>query len=76
MGFQDSTDLVVARRIAGALGLEHRAVELVPTDYLTHAREIVAATSGSKTMAHWHTDLYERRDGRWQVVWSHATGIT
>ncbi|HET8623725.1 MAG TPA: nuclear transport factor 2 family protein [Gemmatimonadales bacterium] len=24
---------------------------------------------------YWHTDLYERRDGRWQVVWSHATGI-
>jgi hypothetical protein len=25
---------------------------------------------------YWHTDLYERRDGRWQVVWSHATRIT
>ena len=24
---------------------------------------------------YWHTDLYERRDGRWQVVWSHATEI-
>jgi hypothetical protein len=24
---------------------------------------------------YWHTDLYERRDGRWQVVWSHATAI-
>jgi uncharacterized protein (TIGR02246 family) len=24
---------------------------------------------------YWHTDLYERRDGRWQVVWSHATRI-
>jgi hypothetical protein len=23
----------------------------------------------------WHTDLYEKRDGRWQVVWSQATGI-
>ena len=21
----------------------------------------------------WHTDLYERRNGRWQVVWSQAT---
>ncbi|HKN64599.1 MAG TPA: nuclear transport factor 2 family protein [Gaiellaceae bacterium] len=21
----------------------------------------------------WHTDYYERRDGRWQVVWSQAT---
>jgi len=24
----------------------------------------------------WHTDSYERRDGRWQVVWSQATTIT
>ena len=23
----------------------------------------------------WHTDSYEWRDGRWQVVWSHATRI-
>lgn len=23
----------------------------------------------------WHTDTYERRDGRWQVVWSQATAI-
>ena len=23
---------------------------------------------------YWHTDLYERRAGRWQVVWSQATG--
>jgi hypothetical protein len=25
---------------------------------------------------YWHTDLYEQRDGSWQVVWSHATKIT
>ena len=24
---------------------------------------------------YWHTDLYERHQGEWQVVWSHATGI-
>jgi len=23
----------------------------------------------------WHTDLYERRGGRWQVVWSQATRV-
>jgi hypothetical protein len=23
----------------------------------------------------WHTDVYEKRDGRWQVVWSQATLI-
>jgi hypothetical protein len=24
----------------------------------------------------WHTDYYERRDGRWQVVWSQATATS
>jgi len=24
---------------------------------------------------HWHTDSYEKRHGRWQVVWSQATMI-
>jgi len=23
----------------------------------------------------WHTDAYEKRDGQWQVVWSHATAL-
>lgn len=24
---------------------------------------------------YWHTDVYERRDGQWMVVWSQATSI-
>jgi Domain of unknown function (DUF4440) len=24
---------------------------------------------------YWHTDSYEQRNGQWQCVWSHATGI-
>lgn len=24
---------------------------------------------------YWHTDIYERRDGQWMVVWSQATSI-
>lgn len=24
---------------------------------------------------YWHTDTYENREGRWKVVWSHATAI-
>jgi ketosteroid isomerase-like protein len=23
---------------------------------------------------YWHTDLYEKRNGRWQIVWSQTTG--
>jgi len=26
--------------------------------------------------AYWFTDVYEKREGRWQVVWSQGTGIT
>jgi asparagine synthase (glutamine-hydrolysing) len=63
MGFDASTDVKVARSIAGAMGLEHRVVELRPDDYLRHARAIVHRTSGGKTAAHWHTDLYVREAG-------------
>lgn len=24
---------------------------------------------------YWHTDLYERRDGQWMIVWSQATSV-
>ena len=33
-------------------------------------RGIRAANKGA-----WHTDTYEKREGRWQAVWSQATGI-
>lgn len=25
--------------------------------------------------AYWHTDLYEKNDGAWQIVWSQATAV-
>jgi len=33
--------------------------------------------SGHKVPLHdyWHTDVYERRDGQWMVVWSQATSV-
>jgi hypothetical protein len=37
--------------------------------------EIVVQGQHIPRRRYWHTDLYERRDGRWQVVWSQATGI-
>jgi len=36
----------------------------------------VTWSGGSDTGKFWHTDLYERREGRWQAVWSHATRIS
>ena len=37
--------------------------------------EIVVAGHHIALSRYWHTDYYERRDGRWQVIWSHATEI-
>jgi hypothetical protein len=37
--------------------------------------EIVFEGRQSPRSHYWHTDSYERRDGRWQAVWSQATAI-
>lgn len=39
------------------------------------ARLVVDFDGGSDAVIAWHTDLYERRDGRWQATWSQATQI-
>jgi hypothetical protein len=38
------------------------------------ARIVVRFGEGHEEGQYWHTDVYERRDGAWQVVRSHATG--
>ena len=50
-------DRRVAESIARDLGLEHRAVEMTPDLYLTHARSAVRLTGGGKGPAHWHMHL-------------------
>ena len=35
----------------------------------------VAFADGEDADQFWHTDVYERREGGWQAVWSHATRI-
>jgi len=35
--------------------------------------EIVVQGRHIQRQQYWHTDLYERHGGQWQVVWSHAT---
>jgi hypothetical protein len=35
--------------------------------------EIVVRGQKVPRQRYWHTDIYERREGRWQVVWSQAT---
>lgn len=35
--------------------------------------QIVLGGQDLGVVPHWHTDLYEKRGGQWQVVWSQAT---
>ncbi len=37
--------------------------------------EIIVSGQKLPLRRFWHTDSYEKRDGRWQVVWSQATEI-
>jgi hypothetical protein len=37
--------------------------------------EIVVQGQRVPLQRYWHTDSYEKRNGRWQVVWSQATQI-
>jgi hypothetical protein len=37
--------------------------------------EVVVDARAIPHAPYWHTDIYENRDGRWQVVWSQATRI-
>lgn len=31
--------------------------------------------SAPRAVTFWHTDLYEKRNGRWQIVWAHASMV-
>ena len=42
--------------------------------YQAHLRVSVRGSAG-RTVTFWHTDLYEKRNGQWQIVWSHATQV-
>jgi hypothetical protein len=37
--------------------------------------EIIVRAQRIPRRQYWHTDVYEKRDGQWQVVWSHATEV-
>lgn len=43
--------------------------------YRARLRIVVRGAPDAPTGSFWHTDLYEKRDGKWQVVWSQATQI-
>jgi hypothetical protein len=37
--------------------------------------EVSGPSGATDSGTFWHTDIYEKRDGHWQVVWSQATRI-
>lgn len=58
MGYDNSTDVIMARAICQRVGLRLQVIALDPTDYLRHGARIAATTSGVKTAVNWHTYLY------------------
>ena len=42
--------------------------------YQARLRVSVKGSPG-RPVTFWHTDLFEKRKGQWQVVWSHATQL-
>ena len=49
--------------------------DLIVLRYVAHIRLSVGVADEVELSA-WHTDHYEKRDGRWTVVWSQATEIS
>ena len=43
--------------------------------YQAHLRVSVKGSPG-RPVRFWHTDLYEKRKGQWQIVWAHATQLS
>lgn len=58
MGFADTTDVVVAKKLAELVGIPIDVVPIRAADYLEHGERIARITSGVKTAANWHTWLY------------------
>ena len=68
-----SGDIAYARWEAGDIVVRAHGDVAV----LRYPAEIAFTVDGAVTPRRrlWHTDLYERREGRWQVVWSQATQV-
>ncbi len=49
--------------------------DLIVLRYIALIR-LSVGIAGQVELRAWHTDHYERRDGRWQAVWSQATRIS
>lgn len=55
--------------------IEVRLYERVAAIRYQSSLEVTFGAHHVPRTEYWHTDLYEKRDGAWQVVWSQATEI-
>ena len=60
-GTPDTSDRKIATLAAELMDLPIECIVLKPDDYLRHGEEISHATSGVKTVEHWHTWHYSRQ---------------
>lgn len=60
-GFEDTTDVVIAKEIADGLGLDWFRVNLDLEDYLNYGELITALTNGTKKAWHWHTYIFSKK---------------
>jgi len=58
MGYDESTDVVIAKQIANHFGLDLSLIELNLEDYFKFGQTIAALTNGTKSSRHWHTYVY------------------
>lgn len=70
----------IAAGVINYLVWEPDAIEVRLHDRVAFLRyqaqtEIIVGGQHLPLRRQWHTDIYERRDGRWQAVWSQATAI-
>jgi asparagine synthase (glutamine-hydrolysing) len=61
MGFEDTTDVVISRKIARFFGLSLETVSVDLDDYFASGLEIVKLTGGTKTAENWHSYIYPRK---------------
>ena len=62
--FEPASDVAVVRLGEGGAAVRYQARIVIRF-----------GAGGHDAGVFWHTDIYALRDGRWQVVWSHATHI-
>ena len=59
------------------LAAKHSAVMYRDSAVIRYQAQLRVSVNRSpgRPVKFWHTDVYEKRNGQWQIVWSHATQV-